>query len=300
MALEPGPRYPGRREVELEELKYIAIFGLFHSLTYLVFSLGFSLVFGVARLPNLSYGALYVLAGYTTYTLLSHLSVPLYLAIPASILLTAIASLAVGESVIRPAIKFPVSVFITTLAVAYIFEELFRIQMGLRPVTLPLYPGTTTLFGVPVSNHWLLIAGVSIVMVLLLLMFLYKTHTGRAIRAVAESWEESMRLGISPLKVLRATFLISGVYAASTGILLAPLKALTPTAGWTPLFAAFAIVVMGGIGNVVGTVAASIIYGFIEQFMAYTLGGGIARVVPLVLIVLVLVFRPHGLFGRGE
>lgn len=109
-----------------------------------------------------------------------------------------------------------------------------------------------------------------------------------------------MRLSINPTKVLRITFMISGVYAALTGILLAPLKALTPPAGWTPLFAAFAIVVMGGIGNVVGTVIASLIYGYVEQFVVYTLGGGVARVVPLILIVLILVFKPHGLFGRGE
>ncbi|MEM2006782.1 MAG: branched-chain amino acid ABC transporter permease [Sulfolobales archaeon] len=284
----------------MEELRYILIFGLFHSLTYLVFSLGFSLVFGVARLPNLSYGALYVLTGYSTYVFLNYLNAPLYLAVPASILLTAAVSLAIGESIIKPAIKFPVSVFITTMAVAYIFEELFRIQMGLRPATLPLYPGTTTVLGVPVSNHWLLVTAACLVMVLALLVFLYRTSVGKAIRAVAESWEESMRLGVNPLKVLRTTFLVSGVYAAFTGILLAPLKALTPTAGWSPLFAAFAIVVMGGIGNILGTVVASLIYGFIEQFMVYALGGGIARVAPLVLILLVLIFRPHGLFGRGE
>jgi len=228
------------------------------------------------------------------------LNAPLYLAVPASILLTAAVSLAIGESIIKPAIKFPVSVFITTMAVAYIFEELFRIQMGLRPATLPLYPGTTTVLGVPVSNHWLLVTAACLVMVLALLVFLYRTSVGKAIRAVAESWEESMRLGVNPLKVLRTTFLVSGVYAAFTGILLAPLKALTPTAGWSPLFAAFAIVVMGGIGNILGTVVASLIYGFIEQFMVYALGGGIARVAPLVLILLVLIFRPHGLFGRGE
>ncbi|MEM0351667.1 MAG: branched-chain amino acid ABC transporter permease [Sulfolobales archaeon] len=284
----------------MEELKYILIFGSFHSLTYLVFSLGFSLVFGVARLPNLTYGALYVLTGYSTYVFLNYLNTPLYLAVPVSILLTAAISLAIGESVIKPAIKFPVSVFITTMAVAYIFEELFSIQMGLKPVTLPLYPGTTSILGIPVSNHWLLITAVCLAMTLALLAFLYKTSTGKAIRAVAESWEESMRLGINPLRVLRATFLISGVYAALTGILLAPLKALTPTAGWSPLFAAFAIVVMGGIGNILGTVVASLVYGFIEQSMVYVLGGGIARVAPLILILLILVFRPHGLFGRGE
>ncbi len=284
----------------MEELKHVLVFGLFHSATYLVFSLGFSLIFGVARLPNISYGALYILTGYITYALISQLGVPLYLAIPASILATIAASLAIGEVAIKPAIRFPVSMFITTMAVAYIFEEVFRIQMGLVPATLPYYPGTTFVLGIPVSNHWLLVVGICSLMVLALLAFLFKTGTGRAIRAVAESWEESMRLGVNPLRVLRITLLVSGLYAALTSILLVPLKALTPTAGWTPLFAAFAIVVLGGLGSVLGTAVASLIYGFAEQLVVFTLGGGIARVVPLVLIVLVLTFRPHGLFGRGE
>lgn len=284
----------------MEELRYVLVFGLFHSITYLVFSLGFSLVFGVARLPNLSYGALYVLAGYVTYALVDQLGLPLYAAVPLSVLATVAASLAIGEVAIKPAMRFPVSVFITTMAVAYILEEFFRIQMGLRPVTLPYYPGTTSVLGVPVSNHWLLVAGVCLLMALALLAFMFKTGTGKAVRAVAESWEESARLGIDPLRVLRATFLVSGLYAALTGVLLTPLKALTPSAGWSPLFAAFAIVVMGGLGNIPGTAVASLVYGFAEQLVVYTLGGGAARVVPLVLIVLVLIFRPHGLFGRGE
>ncbi len=284
----------------MEELRYVLVFGLFHSVTYMVFSLGFSLVFGVARLPNLSYGALYVLTGYLVYVLANQLGVPFYAAVSASLLATAAVSLAVGEIAIRPVLRFPVSVFVTTMAIAYILEEFFRMQMGLKPVTLPYYPGTTTLFGIPVSNHWLLVTGVCLLMLLALLAFLFKTNTGKAVRAVAESWEESMRLGINPLRVLRAALLVSGLYAALTSILLTPLKALTPSAGWVPLFAAFAIVVMGGLGNVLGTVVASLAYGFAEQLVVYTLGGGIARVVPLVLIVLVLVLRPHGFFGRGE
>ncbi len=282
------------------ELEYILLFGLFHSVTYLVFSLGFSLVFGVARLPNLAYGSLYVLSSYLAHALSSYAGLEMYWAVPTAVLLAGAVSLVVGELVVKPALKMPVSVFITTMAVAYIVEEVLNMLMGLRPVVLSLYPGTSSILGIAVSNHWLLVVGVCILMVISLTIFLLRTSTGRAIRAVAESWEESMRLGIDPLRVLRVTFLVTGIYAGVTGVLLAPLKAMTPSAGWSPLFAAFAIVVLGGVGNLIGTVVASVIYGLLEQAVVYFLGGGIARVVPLLIVVLTLVVRPQGLLGRGE
>jgi len=280
--------------------KYILLFSIFHSSTYLTFSLGFSMLFGVAKIPNLAYGSLYILSSYVMYALMMHLGLEPLIAALVAILVAGLASLLIGELVVKPGLKMPVSVFITTLSVAYIFEEFFRIEMGLRPITLPLYPGVTYVLGVPVSNHWFLILSASLLMFLLLTVFLKYTVLGRSIRAVAESWDESRRLGIDPLKVLRVTFFVSGVYAGATGVLLTPLKALTPTAGWGPLFTAFAIVALGGVGSVTGTLIASFIYGFFEQSMTYVLGSGVASISPLVLIILVLVFRPQGLMGRVE
>ncbi|MCC6033718.1 MAG: branched-chain amino acid ABC transporter permease [Desulfurococcaceae archaeon] len=280
--------------------KYILLFSIFHSSTYLTFSLGFSMLFGVAKIPNLAYGSLYILSAYVMYALTTYIGLEPLVAALVAILVAGLASLLIGEVVVKPGLKMPVSVFITTLSVAYIFEEFFRIEMGLRPITLPVYPGVTYVLGVPVSNHWFLILSASLLMFLSLTAFLKYAVLGRSIRAVAESWDESRRLGIDPLKVLRVAFFVAGVYAGATGVLLTPLKALTPTAGWGPLFTAFAIVALGGVGSVTGTLIASFIYGFFEQSMTYVLGSGVASISPLILIVLVLVFRPQGLMGRVE
>jgi branched-chain amino acid transport system permease protein len=280
--------------------KYILLFSIFHSSTYLTFSLGFSMLFGVAKIPNLAYGSLYILSAYVMYALTTYIGLEPLVAALVAILVAGLASLLIGEVVVKPGLKMPVSVFITTLSVAYIFEEFFRIEMGLRPITLPIYPGVTYVLGVPVSNHWFLILSASLLMFLSLTAFLKYAVLGRSIRAVAESWDESRRLGIDPLKVLRVAFFVAGVYAGATGVLLTPLKALTPTAGWGPLFTAFAIVALGGVGSVTGTLIASFIYGFFEQSMTYVLGSGVASISPLILIVLVLVFRPQGLMGRVE
>jgi len=258
------------------------------------------MLFGVAKIPNLAYGSLYILSAYVMYALTTYIGLEPLVAALVAILVAGLASLLIGEVVVKPGLKMPVSVFITTLSVAYIFEEFFRIEMGLRPITLPVYPGVTYVLGVPVSNHWFLILSASLLMFLSLTAFLKYAVLGRSIRAVAESWDESRRLGIDPLKVLRVAFFVAGVYAGATGVLLTPLKALTPTAGWGPLFTAFAIVALGGVGSVTGTLIASFIYGFFEQSMTYVLGSGVASISPLILIVLVLVFRPQGLMGRVE
>lgn len=280
--------------------KYILLFSVFHSSTYLMFSIGFSMLFGVAKIPNLAYGSFYIFSSYVTYALMTYLGLEPVIATLVAVLTAGLMSLLVGEAVVKPALKMPVSIFITTLAVAYIFEEFFRIEMGLKPITLPLYPGITYVLGVPISNHWFLVLVASLLMFSLLTFFLKYTVLGRSIRAVAESWDESRRLGIDPLKVLRITFFVSGIYAGATGVLLTPLKALTPTAGWGPLFTAFAIVALGGVGSVSGTLIASFMYGFLEQTMTYVLGSGIASISPLILIILVLVFRPQGIMGRVE
>lgn len=286
--------------MDIDIYKYILLFSVFHSSTYLMFSIGFSMLFGVAKIPNLAYGSFYIFSSYVTYALMTYLGLEPVVAALVAVLAAGLMSLLVGEAVVKPALKMPVSIFITTLAVAYIFEEFFRIEMGLKPITLPLYPGITYVLGVPISNHWFLVLAASLLMFSLLTVFLKYTVLGRSIRAVAESWDESRRLGIDPLKVLRITFLVSGIYAGATGVLLTPLKALTPTAGWGPLFTAFAIVALGGVGSVSGTLIASFVYGFLEQTTTYVLGSGIASISPLILIILVLVFRPQGIMGRVE
>ncbi len=286
--------------MSLDLIKYIIVFGFLHSSIYMVFSLGFSLIFGVAKIPHLAYGALYTMSAYLSYILLTSLGLNPWISMFAAVVIVALLNLVKGDVIIKPSLKMPVSVFISTFATAYIVEEVFRIELGLTPITLPSLSGVTIIGGIPVNNQWFLVLLVSIFMSAFLLTFLKYTTTGKALRAVAESWEESMIAGIDPLKVFRITMFLSGAYAAIAGILLSPLKAVTPEMGWGPLFTAFAIIILGGMGSIKGTIVASLIYGFVEQGITWTLGGAFAEIVPLILIVATLIVRPTGLFGEKE
>ncbi len=280
--------------------EYIIVFGLLHASIYMVFSLGFSLIFGVAKIPYLAYGALYTTSAYIAYLFLTNFGLTPLLAMALALIIVALLNIALGDIAVKPALKMPVSVFISTFAVAYIIEEIFRIELGLTPVTLPSIQGVTLIWGVPVNNQWLLVLITSIILSVLLVLFLKHTSTGKAIRAVAEDWNEAMITGINPLKVFRTTMLIAGLYAATAGILLSPLKAITPEMGWGPLFTAFAIVILGGMGSIKGTIIASFIYAFVEQTTTWVLGSGFAEIVPLILIIMVLIVKPTGLFGEKE
>ncbi len=281
-------------------IEYIIVFGFLHASIYMVFSLGFSLIFGVAKIPYLAYGALYTASAYIAYLFLTNFGLTPLLAMVLALIIVALLNIALGDIAVKPALKMPVSVFISTFAVAYIIEEIFRIELGLTPVTLPSIPGVTLIWGVPVNNQWLLVLITSIILSVLLVLFLKYTSTGKAIRAVAENWDEAMIAGINPLKVFRTTMLIAGLYAATAGILLSPLKAITPEMGWGPLFTAFAIVILGGMGSIKGTIIASFIYAFVEQTTTWVWGSGFAEIVPLILIIIVLIVKPTGLFGEKE
>ncbi len=279
-------------------MKYIMVFGILYSSVYMMFSLGLSLAFGVARIAYLAYGALYTLAAYMTYLFFNHFHLPAYVSMILSVLSVSVVSAVINELIVKPALKFPVSILMSTFAVAYLIEDVIKNRMGLTPITLPSLTGVRVIAGVPVNEHWFLVLATSFVLLFLLYLFLNHTVPGKTLRAVAESWEESMIIGVNPLRVLRITMIIVGFYAASAGVLLSPLKAVTPNMGWSPLFTALAIVILGGMGSIRGTIIAAIIYGFVEQTLAWTMGSGIASIAPLIVIVATLVIRPRGLFGE--
>jgi branched-subunit amino acid ABC-type transport system permease component len=286
--------------MEFTLIKFIFIFGVLHSFIYLSFALGFSLVFGVAKIPYLSYAGLYTLSAYLMHLLLIKAGAPTIISAILSIGAVGGLSIVIGDYIVKPSMKNPLSIFISTMTVSFIVEEVFRIKMGLTPVALPALRGVITIAGVPVAQQWIAVLIIGAVSSFLVLIYLSKTATGKSIRAVAESWYESMIIGINPYKVFRVTMLIAGLLAGVASISLSPLKAVVPSMGWSPLFVSFAIVILGGMGSIKGTVVASFIYGFVEQFVTWKYGGAFASIVPLALIVLVLIFRPTGLFGEKE
>lgn len=283
----------------------ILVNGVLLGLGYCLIALGMALILGVAKVFDLVYASYYTVAAYAAALLI----LPLGHTIPVWILL--LISMAVGVALavsthsflILPIRKQPSAVLVSTIAVAMVIQELLIFKEGSEPIHMPsLIKGATNVLGVWVTNQKLLVAVVTIGILVLLWLFFSRTRLGLAIRATAEQ-PEALQLAGGNIKMVRlSAAVLAGIVASISGLILSPLYPPHPYIWLDLLIIAFAVMVLGGLGNLWGCLPAALILGISEVAVAVYVpyGGIIKRAVGLVIIFFVLVFRPTGLFGvRG-
>jgi len=188
---------------------------------------------------------------------------------------------------------------IVTLALALVLEELVRILFGSTPrLLLPLIRGNTLIWGVKLGNTQILAFIVSWLAIGLLWFFIRGTKLGKAILATAQDRVGAALMGIDPELVYIITWTISGALAGVAGVFFASSLAMLPTMWRDPLVIAFAIVILGGLGNIQGSLIAAYLVGFLETLTVYLLSPSWRGLPSLILLVLILILRPRGLFGR--
>lgn len=188
---------------------------------------------------------------------------------------------------------------IVTLAFALILEQLVMVLFGATPRLLPpLIEGNTLILGVKIGNTQILAFIVSWVLVGLLWLFIRRSRLGKAIIATAQDRVGAALVGIEPEVVYALTWAISGGLAGVAGLFFGTSLAMLPTMWRDPLVIAFAIVVLGGLGSIQGSLIAAYLVGFIETLTVYALSPSWRGLPSLILLILILIFRPRGLFGR--
>lgn len=277
----------------------ILILGGIWGALYALIAVGFTLIFGVANIINLSHGAFYMLGAYFAYTFM----VVLGINIPVSILLavgfTAVIAMVVDRFAIRPKRDRHVYVLIITLALAYLFQELIYAFYG--PYGKPVrcfVNGEFILGGLHVTYQKALTFLVSAVAVTFLLLFIKKTKTGNAISAVAQNRDAAVYVGIQPERIYLITMALSASLAALAGVFIAPILEAVPTMWTFPLFKAFAAVIIGGLGSIGGAIIAAMFLGYAETIVSVLISANYPDLVYLMAIILVLVLRPRGLMGK--
>lgn len=153
--------------------------------------------------------------------------------------------------------------------------------------------------GVRVTHQQVLAFAVTIVMLLLLWWLLNKTNLGRMIRAVSQDREMASMLGVNAEHVFLFVMGLSATFAAIAGILVAPFLTVTPAMGWSPILVAFTIVVLGGLGNMWGTLIGALIVAYAEMITSYAITPQLKDAVTFSIMILALIFRPNGLFAKG-
>lgn len=281
-------------------LESIIIQSLIKGGTYALLAVGFSLIFGVARMINLAHTCFYMLAAYGIYAFARVLDIPLVAAIVLSLLATTIIGLLTYRLFIDRVREHHVTVMLITLALAMVFQEWMIISFTSEPLGAPSFiSGYWKIIGVKVSYQHLLTFGVALAVLFGLWALLSKTRLGIAIRATAQDSEIANLMGINVRRILLITMGLAAALAAVAGIVVAPTLTLEPRMWTSPLVMIMAIVVLGGLGSVKGSFIGAFLIGFVEVLVVFLMPGGafLKGAFALLVMVLILLIRPEGLFG---
>ncbi len=281
-------------------LQDILVTGLVNGGVYALLAVGFSLVFGVARIVNIAHTAFYMLAAYCFYTLLVNLHVPVLPAAVAAVLAVTALSLVAYRLVIAPVREHEAAVLIATIALALIFQEVMLLVFGGSVLGIPsALDGVVSVAGVSVPYQRLLILGVAGAALAGTWALLYRTRLGLAIRATANDLEVAGLMGMDVGRVAMATVGMSVLLAAVAGVAVAPVLVVDPFMWLTPLVTMLSIVVLGGLGSLKGSLVGALVIGYVEAITVFAVPAGayLKGAVALSIMVVVLLVRPEGLYG---
>lgn len=290
----------------------ILIFGLIRGLIYALIALGFTLAYGISGILNLTHGAFFVIGAYLYGIFLSYL-IPIfsYLAPILAIILSCIATGLIGSAFYRITLHQllgdEVGILITAILGCVIFQHLIYLTLRREAAILqfriePLVSGQIKLLNTNVFAGQALAAIISVIAFAVLAIFISKTRIGRAMRALSQDLESAMLMGVSTEKTYILTTMISAGLASLAGILYTS----TITEGvrsffWIQALAiSFTVVILGGLGSIKGSILGGLIYGIAETAAIRILprGGALQQSIPFIVIILALLIRPKGLFGK--
>lgn len=277
----------------------ILILGAIWGALYTLIAVGFTLIFGVAGIINLSHGAFYMLGAYLAYTFMTLLKINIPMSAFMAVGVTALVGILIDRFGIRPMRERHVYVLIITLALAFFFQELMYAFYGPHGKAVKSFvSGEMILANVHVTYQKVLTFFVSGALVTLLWFFIKKTKTGKSTSAVAQNRDAAILVGIRPERVYLITAGISAALASVAGVFIAPILEAVPTMWVFPLFKAFAVVIIGGLGSIEGAIIAGMLLGYSETTVSVLISANYPDMVYLVAIILVLVLRPRGLMGK--
>ena len=280
--------------------------GITLGIVYALIAVGYSLVFGVLRLVNFSHGSTYAFGAHIAMVVVVSLGFGLIWGLIASIIATGILTMLVDKITLQPLRKKKskgISALITTIGVSYIIQNSLMIIFGSRSKPFPKVFdfGNFYIGNILIKSTQLGIVVVSIILLLILTYIVQKTKVGLAMRAVQQNSKAAHLMGIEVNRVITFTFFLGGASAAVAGTLISGYyQVVNPQMGFLAGLKAFSAAVLGGIGVLHGSVVGGLLVGLAESLTAFYVGGGYRDAVAFIVLVIVLVFRPHGLFGKKK
>lgn len=277
----------------------IAINGALLSSLYALIALGFTMIYGVGRVLNLAHAGYVMVTAYIFYNAWQVMGLPIGLAMLIAIASGAGLALATYTGLVRRYLNNPTVVYVSTFILALVMDYLIVLFFHTETINVwPVVVGVTKVFGYSVSNNMITSLIVSWACIIGVLMFIRRTHLGRAMRALAMDRKGAIVSGVNPDTVNIMTWAISGALAGVAGIFFGSYTYLIPEMWHMPLVMSFAIVVIGGLGSIEGTIIASHIVGYMQTTTQLAIDERLRGVFALVIMIVMLIFRPKGLFGK--
>lgn len=287
----------------MDILIQLIVNGLLLGGAYAIISIGLTLIFGVVRVVNFAHGELLMVAMYGTYLLATHLGWHPYVsAVPIALILFGLGAL-MQRLIIQPLLQADghIQIF-ATVGVSTALMNLALLVFGADVLSTSVELGTETwLVGpVAVGSGQFYTFAVAVALVLGMQWFLSHTYTGRAFRAVAQNRDAAALMGVNVPMIYVLVFALGASFVGVAGAMLTPQYPVFPTIGTYFVLTAFVIVVLGGMGGLVGAFAGSMLIGLVDSLAGYYIAPDLKEVVYFAIFILILAFRPTGLFGLGR
>ena len=279
------------------------IIGISLGSIYAIIALGYTMVYGIAKMLNFAHGDVIMVGGYVSFCVVAYLELPAWLSVLIAMAACTVLGVVIEGLAYRPLRQATsLAVLITAIGVSYFLQNAAQLIWSPTPkYYTAVVSGSLELFGgqLRISSVSLLTVGVCIVIMAALTAFINLTKLGKAMRACSEDKGAAQLMGINVNRTISTTFAIGAALAAVAGVLLCSYTpSLVPTTGSMPGIKAFTAAVFGGIGSVPGAFLGGILLGVIETFARAYISTSLANSIVFAVLIVVLLVRPAGLLGK--
>ena len=271
---------------------------------YAIIALGYTMVYGIAKMLNFAHGDIIMVGAYISFCVTNYLGMPPILGILASMAVCTLLGIVIEGLAYKPLRGTPsLAVLITAIGVSYFLQNAAQLIWGSNPKSFTSVVSTIKpflLFGsLTITGEVLVTVVVSVVIMLALTWFTSSTRIGKSMRAVSEDRDAAQLMGINVNKTISITFAIGSALAAVAGVLMcSSIPVLQPTTGSMPGIRAFTAAVLGGIGSIPGAMLGGVLLGIIETFAKAFLSTQFSDAIVFGVLIIILLVKPAGLLGK--
>jgi branched-chain amino acid transport system permease protein len=291
-------------DLGIDIIMQVLVWGLYAGCIYILLATGLNLIFGVMKVVNFAHGQLLMVGAYVTFTFFVLSGFNPYVLLAASVPILILIGVSIERLCFRPILGTgKLNEIFISIGLIYILENVAALVWGdeWRTIHSPFETITVQIGSMKIPADYLIIIATTVIILIALWLFLKRSRLGRAIRATSQNRKAASLMGINVERMDMISFGLGAGLAGAAGTLwVVSGQVFNPYMGSVPAVKAFAIVIIGGLGSIPGAVIAGLVLGIAENFAVFTIGGAWKDAVAFIILIIVLIIKPTGLFGEAE